>query len=113
MTFDVRSPETATEAAKYAKKLERMTLGEFVREIREAHGIKLRTLATASGLSAPFLSDLELGRRSCRMETLGKLATGLTKSGVKTTVDALAMKLRDDRIRTLEAELKDLKRGRK
>ncbi|NWJ40967.1 MAG: helix-turn-helix transcriptional regulator [Geothrix sp.] len=39
------------------------TLGEAVRLLRELEGLTLRGLAEKIGVSAPFLSDLEHGRR--------------------------------------------------
>lgn len=39
------------------------SLGEAVRILREQQGLTLRALAEKTGVSAPFLSDLEHGRR--------------------------------------------------
>ena len=39
------------------------TLGERIREIREEKDLSLRELAARIGVSAPFMSDVELGRR--------------------------------------------------
>ena len=39
------------------------TLGERIRELREEKDISLRELATQIGVSAAFMSDVELGRR--------------------------------------------------
>jgi len=39
------------------------SLGEAIRLLREARGLTLRGLAEKVGVSAPFLSDLEHGRR--------------------------------------------------
>lgn len=44
--------------------MSKTALGQAIREAREAKGISLRKLAAAVGLSAPFMSDLEHGRRS-------------------------------------------------
>jgi transcriptional regulator with XRE-family HTH domain len=40
-----------------------ITLGQKIRELREARQLSLRALAEKVGVSAPFLSDLEHGRR--------------------------------------------------
>ncbi|MEN6489231.1 MAG: helix-turn-helix transcriptional regulator [Smithella sp.] len=40
------------------------TLGQRIREIREERDFSLRELAKKLGVSAPFLSDVELGRRN-------------------------------------------------
>ena len=50
------------------------TLGERIRELREAKDLSVRELAKRLGLSAPFLSDVELGRRHPSDEVLSKLA---------------------------------------
>ena len=39
------------------------TLGERIRELREEKDISLREMATQIGVSAAFMSDVELGRR--------------------------------------------------
>ena len=39
------------------------TLGQRIRELREEKDFSLRELAKKSGVTAPFLSDIELGRR--------------------------------------------------
>lgn len=40
-----------------------LAFGTKIRELREAHRMTLRALAEKLGLSAPFLSDIEHGRR--------------------------------------------------
>ena len=53
------------------------TLGEYVRERREEKDLSVRELARRLKLSAPFLSDVELGRRHPSDEVLAKLAREL------------------------------------
>jgi len=65
------------------------TLGEAVRLLREDQGSTLRALAEKVGVSAPFLSDLEHGRR--QTDRYEKLA------------DALNVPV--DEIRTLDARI--------
>ena len=60
------------------------TLGERIRELREALDLSLRELALKVGVSAAFLSDAELGRRYPSDELLVKLAKVL-----KTSLDDL------------------------
>ena len=55
-------------------------LGERLRELREAADISLRELAKDVGISAPFLSDVELGRRFPSDDILAKLAKSLKVS---------------------------------
>jgi transcriptional regulator with XRE-family HTH domain len=40
-----------------------MPLGQYIRELRDARDLSLRELAKKLSCSAPFLSDIELGRR--------------------------------------------------
>ncbi|MYB22505.1 MAG: helix-turn-helix transcriptional regulator [Chloroflexi bacterium] len=40
------------------------TLGERIRELREQRDLSLRELASQIGVSAAFMSDVELGRRN-------------------------------------------------
>src|SRR3989442_15836581 len=61
------------------------TLGERIRELREAKDLSLRKFAKKlGGLSAAFLSDVELGRRHPSDEKLASMARVLD-----TTVDKL------------------------
>jgi transcriptional regulator with XRE-family HTH domain len=53
------------------------TLGQRIRELREQKDFSLRELAKRLGVSAAFLSDVELGRRYPREEVFLKLAQGL------------------------------------
>lgn len=53
------------------------TFGTKIREFREAKDFSLRELAKRIGVSAPFLSDVELGRRYPSDDTLRLLATEL------------------------------------
>ena len=51
------------------------TLGQKIRELREAHDLSLREFAKKlGGLSAAHLSDIELGRRYPSEDLLGKMA---------------------------------------
>ncbi|HEY8535053.1 MAG TPA: helix-turn-helix transcriptional regulator [Vicinamibacterales bacterium] len=54
------------------------TLGQFIRELRQQRELSLRELARrAGGLSAAFLSDVELGRRFPSQRVLANLARAL------------------------------------
>ena len=53
------------------------TLGERIRELREQLDFSLRELAKVLKVSAPFLSDIELGRRHPSKEVLERLASAL------------------------------------
>lgn len=53
------------------------TLGERIRELREHRDLSVRELAKKIGVSAPFLSDVELGRRHPSNDVLTKIASAL------------------------------------
>ena len=61
------------------------TLGERIRELREEHDLSVRELAKKLKVSAPFLSDVELGRRHPSEDVLERLASafGTTKEDLK------------------------------
>jgi transcriptional regulator with XRE-family HTH domain len=50
------------------------SLAEVIKESREKIGISIRELARLTDVSAPFLSDVELGRRFPSDEVLTRLA---------------------------------------
>jgi len=53
------------------------TLGERIRDLREQRDCSLRELAKELKVSAPFLSDIELGRRHPSKDVLERLAAAL------------------------------------
>ena len=53
------------------------TLGSYIREQREAAEVSLRQLAKASGVSNPYLSQVERGLRNPSAEILGQIAKAL------------------------------------
>ncbi|MHB1756938.1 MAG: helix-turn-helix domain-containing protein [Leptospirillum sp.] len=53
------------------------TLGERIRELREQNDLSLREFAKKINLSAPFVSDIELGRRFPSDDVLEKIAKTL------------------------------------
>ncbi len=54
-----------------------LTLGGRIRQLREEKDISLRELAKTIGVSAPFLSDVELGRRHPSDQHIVDLARAL------------------------------------
>ena len=56
------------------------TLGERIREIRQERDLSLRELATRIGVSAAFMSDVELGRRNPSDKHLEEVARVLETS---------------------------------
>ena len=53
------------------------TLGERIRELRLQRNLPLRQLAIRVGKSAPFISDVELGRRFPSDDVLAAIASEL------------------------------------
>lgn len=85
-----------------------MKLGPFIRTTRHEKGLTLRELARKAEISAPFLSDLERGNRSCSEAVLVRLARPL---GVPaTTLNDIRM---GDRIAEADAKLRQLRKERK
>lgn len=64
--------------------MNKLTFGEKLRQLREEHDLSLRELASKIGVSAAFLSDVELGRRFPSEAKLALLAEQL-----KVSVDEL------------------------
>ena len=54
-----------------------MTIGERIRERRRELGWTLKRLADETGLSLPYLSDVERGRTQPSVKTLTRIAAGL------------------------------------
>ena len=57
-----------------------ISLGKRLHELRDRADLSLRELAKRVGISGPFLSDIELGRRFPSEEILAKLAGALEVS---------------------------------
>ena len=57
-----------------------ISLGKRLHELRDRADLSLRELAKKVGISGPFLSDIELGRRFPSEEILAKLARALNVS---------------------------------
>ena len=55
-------------------------MGQRLRELRDKADLSLRELAKIIGVSPPFISDIELGRRFPSEEILKKLARALDVS---------------------------------
>jgi transcriptional regulator with XRE-family HTH domain len=56
------------------------TLGQKIRELREERDLSLRDLAKRLGVTAAFLSDIELGRRYPSDKVLSDMAKALGTS---------------------------------
>lgn len=54
------------------RKVDQAELGQMLRKLRIAKGVSLRKMAGDLGFSAPFLSDLERGRRNWTVARVGE-----------------------------------------
>jgi transcriptional regulator with XRE-family HTH domain len=64
-----------------AKTQRQQTLGKLLREARHSRGWVLEDVAKKAGVSIPFLSDLERGKRVISPKRLHDLARALELSG--------------------------------
>jgi transcriptional regulator with XRE-family HTH domain len=64
------------------------TIGEYIRQQREQAKISLRQLASATGVSNPYLSQIERGLRRPSAEILQQIAKGLRISAEALYVQA-------------------------
>lgn len=63
-------------------------LSHYLKALRTAHGYRLTDVATKSGLSVPFLSDLEHGRSDPSLKSLIALAAVYEMGAGDLLVDA-------------------------
>jgi transcriptional regulator with XRE-family HTH domain len=77
-------------------------IGEYIRQQREQAKISLRQLATAAGISNPYLSQIERGLRRPSAEILQQIAKGLRISAEALYVQAgiLEDRVPDSGVRT-------------
>jgi len=66
--------------ASLADKMIEISLGQRLHQLRDKADLSARELAKKVGISSPFLSDIELGRRFPSEEILAKLAKALNVS---------------------------------
>jgi len=71
-------------------------LGAYIREQREAAEVSLRQLAEVSGVSNPYLSQIERGLRNPSAEILGQIAKALRISAETLYVRAGLLDERDE-----------------
>lgn len=77
-------------------------LGAFIKEQRDAAEMSLRQLASQTGVSNPYLSQVERGLRKPSAEILGRIAQGLRISAETLYVQAgiLAEREGDEEVTT-------------
>jgi|SRR4051794_3871842 transcriptional regulator with XRE-family HTH domain len=85
-------------------------LGRAIRSLRRDRGLTLLQVATASGLSQPFLSQLELGRSRPSMRSLFRIAAALGTTQ-QTLLGLAAGDPTGDPVRADDALLVDLESG--
>jgi transcriptional regulator with XRE-family HTH domain len=77
-------------------------LGEYLREQRESAGLSLRKLAEQTGVSNPYLSQIERGLRRPSAEVLQQLAKALRISAETLYVQAGILDPNDAEVRSVE-----------
>ena len=85
---------------KVAKTVE--SLGDYLREQRLAAKLSLRQLAEQTGVSNPYLSQIERGLRRPSAEVLQQLAKALRVSAETLYVRAGILSLEDSDVRSVE-----------
>lgn len=86
--------------AKFGKTVE--SLGEYLREQRVASKLSLRQLADQTGVSNPYLSQIERGLRRPSAEVLQQIAKALRISAETLYVRAGILNLEDEEHRSVE-----------
>lgn len=77
-------------------------LGEYLREQRESAGLSLRKLAEQTGVSNPYLSQIERGLRRPSADVLQQLAKALRISAETLYVRAGILDPNDAEVRSVE-----------
>ncbi len=78
------------------------TLGDYLREQRVAAQLSLRQLAEQTGVSNPYLSQIERGLRRPSAEVLQQLAKALRVSAETLYIHAGILKPEDGEVRSVE-----------
>jgi len=78
------------------------TLGEYLREQRVAAKLSLRQLAEQTGVSNPYLSQIERGLRRPSAQVLQQLAKALRVSAETLYIHAGILKPEDGEVRSVE-----------
>src|ERR1700710_2084373 len=78
------------------------SLGEYLHEQRVAAQLSLRQLAEQTGVSNPYLSQIERGLRRPSAEVLQQLAKALRISAEQVYVQAGILSPDDDQVRSVE-----------
>ncbi len=78
------------------------SLGEYLREQRLGASLSLRQLAEQTGVSNPYLSQIERGLRRPSAEVLQQLAKALRISAETLYVRAGILNLEDSEVRSVE-----------
>ncbi|MDP9821837.1 helix-turn-helix domain-containing protein [Nocardioides massiliensis] len=78
------------------------TLGEYLRDQRQSAQLSLRQLAEQTGVSNPYLSQIERGLRKPSAEVLQQLAKALRISAEQLYVHAGILRPEDGEVRSVE-----------
>lgn len=76
-----------------------LEFGEFIAEHRKQHEYTMRQFANMIGVTAPYLSDIEKGRRAAPDSKLNEIATALRLTNAeREQMFDLAAKTRDNQV---------------
>ena len=78
------------------------SLGDYLKEQREAAQLSLRQLADQAGVSNPYLSQIERGLRKPSAEVLQQIAKALRISAEQLYVQAGILTQEDEAVRSVE-----------
>lgn len=79
-----------------------VSLGEYLKDQREAAQLSLRQLAEQAGVSNPYLSQIERGLRKPSADVLQQIAKALRISAEQLYVQAGILKPDEDEVRDVE-----------
>lgn len=87
-------------------------LGERLREIRKRRGLSQMSLAEATGLTSTFISYVENGHKTMRLETFVQIANALNVSADELLMDSLenTLKVRNNEFADVLADCNEYER---
>jgi transcriptional regulator with XRE-family HTH domain len=103
-------PTVGSRSRPKAQREAEVRLGPAIRSLRRERGLTLLQLAAATGLSQPFLSQLELGRSRPSMRSLYRIATALGTTQ-QTLLAVAAAAPSGDPVRVADAAMVDMESG--
>ncbi|MFZ5688628.1 MAG: helix-turn-helix domain-containing protein [Bacillota bacterium] len=85
-----------------------MDIGKRIREIRKANGQKLLNISQQTGLSQPYISEIERGVKAPSVDTLEKICTALGVTLAEFFADTQEQEPIPPEVRRITEKLKQL-----